>query len=295
MKICTKCHFIQDENAKFCDQCGIMLTDEKITYTEEEISAELEIKSNTLMRYNGKREHVVIPSIFNRIGVNAFAGNENLKSVIIPEGITEIMSGAFAGCAELRDVKLPSTLTMIGAGAFQNCTTLKYIDLPEGLTNINPYAFYGCNSVTELEIPVNVRRIGSCAFGGCIALENVYFNADLVKKTGERGEIFKDSGLINGIKVVIGKNVRESPAFLFATENNYWGKREIINVVSVEFEQGGKCTVIREGAFQNCTKLTEINLPNGLIEIQDFAFHNCPLKEVKLPESVTRVSDIAFK
>ena len=294
MKICTKCHFIQDENAKFCDQCGNALTDEILTYTEEEINRDFEIKGSTVISYKGEREDVVIPDIFDRIGVSAFSGNKFLKSVIIPEGVTEIMSGAFSGCHELRDVKLPSTLTMIGAGAFQGCGMLKYVELPDSLTNINPYAFYGCNSITDLEIPVNVRRIGSGAFGNCIALENVYFNADLVKKTSEKGEIFKDSGLIKGIKVVIGKDVREIPSYMFGAESKYWGAKEFINVISVEFEEGGKCTVIREGAFQYCNKLTAINIPSTVTEIQDFAFFRCSIKDVKLPETVKRVGNSVF-
>lgn len=47
-------------------------------------------------------------------------------------------------------------------------------------------------------------------------------------------------------------------------------------------------------AFQKCTSLTAVSLPDGLTTIGLNAFRDCSLKEVYIPESVTSISRWAF-
>ena len=284
MKFCEKCYSIQKENAKFCNQCGNKLPCEIEAYTE----ADFEIKDGTLTKYTGDSECVKIPTTVNRIGRQAFCENKTLKSVIIPETVTVIMDNAFCGCENLTYVHLPSSLTMIGTGSFHGCEALKSIKIPESVTHINPYAFNGCYRLTEIKIPKNVYRIGSSAFGDCIALDTVYFNAGLVKKTVDSNKAFKNSGQIYGIKLIIGKDVREVPAYMFYTGN------DDSNITSLEFEEGSICRVIRKCAFEGCQKLGEITLPNTVEEIQEMAFLNCDNIKITNLADVKRVDKNAF-
>lgn len=49
------------------------------------------------------------------------------------------------------------------------------------------------------------------------------------------------------------------------------------------------------GAFQNCTTLTSVIIPDGVTEIQDNAFQGCTsLKTVTIPASVTLLRNCAF-
>ena len=53
--------------------------------------------------------------------------------------------------------------------------------------------------------------------------------------------------------------------------------------------------MIRRRAFEGCTKLSDVTLHEGLEDIRDFAFTNCPsLKKIYIPESVYRISTQAF-
>lgn len=286
MKVCQNCNSPQSDKAIFCDQCGIKFDENRPEY---------EILNGTLIKYNGENTFAYIPKEVTRIGNYAFASNKKIEKVIIPEGVEHLMEGAFIGCDNLKEVSLPSTLKIIDSNAFWGCS-MQNIDLPEGLTHINGQAFYKCLSLTEIKIPKSVYRIEREAFAKCDALESVYFNAELVKKTYDKSDIFADSGIKNGIKVVIGKDVKEVPSYIFAKSRPLYPKGDETpsSIVKVEFEQGSKCKVIREGAFYNCKNLNSLDLPNGLREIHAFAFYHCEKIKITFPETIKSIKESAF-
>ena len=52
---------------------------------------------------------------------------------------------------------------------------------------------------------------------------------------------------------------------------------------------------IGASAFQNCTGLTSVTIPNAVTSIGDYAFHNCTgLTSVTIPNSVTTIAEGAF-
>ena len=72
---------------------------------------------------------------------------------------------------------------------------------------------------------------------------------------------------------------------------------EILTIPSsVEYE-GIICNVVSIGtkAFQNCTELRKITIPNSVTEIDDMAFYGCTgLTDVVIPESVTEIGGSAY-
>jgi len=67
----------------------------------------------------------------------------------------------------------------------------------------------------------------------------------------------------------------------------YLGKVEFINTSNI-ISIGG-------AAFQNCSSLTTINLPDSLTSIGGYAFQNCSsLTTINLPDSLTSIGDTAF-
>ena len=54
-------------------------------------------------------------------------------------------------------------------------------------------------------------------------------------------------------------------------------------------------TSIGDYAFENCTELTSISIPNSLTSIGDYAFENCiELTSISIPNSLTSIGQCAF-
>ena len=52
---------------------------------------------------------------------------------------------------------------------------------------------------------------------------------------------------------------------------------------------------IGDHAFRNCTELTSITIPDGVMSIGDSAFYGCTgLTSIAIPDSVTSIGDYAF-
>lgn len=62
----------------------------------------------------------------------------------------------------------------------------------------------------------------------------------------------------------------------------------------VTFEEGCTLEAIRDYAFDGCTSLTSITLPEGLTTITSYAFYNTGLTSVTIPSSVTSIGNGAF-
>ena len=52
---------------------------------------------------------------------------------------------------------------------------------------------------------------------------------------------------------------------------------------------------IESSAFSECTGLTSVTIPNSVKEIKDYTFHDCDnLTSITIPNSVTKIGDGAF-
>lgn len=67
------------------------------------------------------------------------------------------------------------------------------------------------------------------------------------------------------------------------------------NLEKVEFSENSKIIDIEYGTFQGCVKLTDINLPEGLLSIGDYAFSICrALKEIEIPDTTETIGNESF-
>ena len=68
------------------------------------------------------------------------------------------------------------------------------------------------------------------------------------------------------------------------------------SITEVIFDEDNPLTVIEEGMFENCDKLTKVVLPEGLETIEPNAFKGCSsLASITIPVGVTSISDSAFE
>ena len=157
------------------------------------------LNGDTIYKYIGKDENVIIPDNITSICDRAFQGSP-IRSVTIPEGVKKV-GGAFefSGiekielpdtvedddlefyyCIYLKDIRLPENTMKIRNRAFKECYSLENIVLPEGITEIGADAFALCTSLERIVIPESVTCIGSDAFEDCRNLKEVVIKGDPV-------------------------------------------------------------------------------------------------------------------
>lgn len=93
-------------------------------------------------------EKYTIPDTVEKIGNNAFSGNQGLTEVIIPESVNNIGLSAFRECQGLQRVTIPDSVTYLGANAFYNCPALAEAELSANLGQFNGNEFERCPGLT---------------------------------------------------------------------------------------------------------------------------------------------------
>ena len=130
-------------------------------------------------------------------------------------------------------------------------------------------AFYNCPDLISVDIPKSVTTIGSQAFDGCDKLEGINVNP-------QNGNYYAKNGILYN---------KLQTELIFCTRS-FTGKFTVSNDI----------TKIHEFAFNNCQKITEVVLPNGLKEIGNGAFMNCTaMTKINIPTSLTALGNNAFR
>lgn len=130
-------------------------------------------------------------------------------------------------------------------------------------------AFYNCPDLISVDIPKSVTTIGSQAFDGCDKLEGINVNP-------LNGNYYAKNGILYN---------KLQTELIFCTRS-FTGKFTVSNDI----------TKIHEFAFNNCQKITEVVLPNGLKEIGNGAFMNCTaMTKINIPTSLTALGNNAFR
>lgn len=277
-----------------------------------------------------------IPDNAASIGASAMY-NTQLKELIVPAGITQIyhhgisfnplltkldMSAcaelvklndmSMAYCTSLSELTLPPALTDIGGGAFAGCDSLTEVAIPETVTYIgqNAFAATGLRSVT---IPSSVTEIGYCAFGYDENLEPLD-NFTIIGATGSAAYIYctdtdEENDYVNNFTFIDEANAElvdeagqlETLAFgeyMYAEKD---GGAYILSCTSVASKieipaeiNGLPVTCIYGAAFYQ-NGASEIIIPDTVTRISDIAFAGCAnLKSIDLPDALTEINNRAF-
>lgn len=216
------------------------------------------IINGVLAKYNGNDSNVSIIDNINRIGDRAFYKNRDIDNVQIPAGTKSIGEFAFARSG------------------------IDKVNIPDGVTDIGYAAFYHCEDLSDINIPSSVENIELGAFDGTKWLNDWKNIAD-----GNDFLVVGD-GILMGYKgeggnISLPSNVKTIGPGCFEGNNNITGLIVHLGI-----------TRICEDAFNGCTKLNSVTLPDGLEVIEDRAFCDTNLSVVTIPDSVKEIGLGAF-
>ncbi len=219
------------------------------------------------------------------LNISAFEGIV-FDEITFGDDVEIISKNIFANQYKITSLVIPDKVTLIDSAAFANCTNLKELSLPTNLKEIKDNAFYGCKSLEEFTIPKGVRSICESAIPPLV--KTVYFNAEdcnfkELKKDDRQHEIspFAQRLVEN---VIIGDTVRRIP-------DHFLAYCDFIDAVILP----DSVTEIGKEAFA-WSEIKTINLPDGLISIEDLAFagNEIEIGEYYLPESLRMIGKSVF-
>ena len=183
-------------------------------------------------------------------------GAEN-ESYSIPKDVKTIGGDAFSGCSHLSNIIISDEVTSIGSGAFSSCK-ISSITIPDSVTHIGAYAFRFCDNLNKINMSSNIESVGTDAFEGTAYYDN--------KSNWDNGVLYVGAALI-------------------AINADLTGTYQVKD----------STRVIAGDAFSSCG-LTEVSLPDGLVNIGDYVFASCDtLESVIIPDTVTEMGSGVFR
>ena len=247
---------------------------------------------------------ITIPNSVTNIGYNAFSGtpwcnnqpdgviyvgkvlyryNGTMPantSIAVEEGIVSIAPSAFSGCSGLTSLTIPNSVTSIGSSAFRGCSSLTSINIPEGVTNIEANTFLNCSSLTSITIPNNVKSVEHSAFSGCSSLASITFPDDIIS-IGEYA--------FNGTSWY----TNQPDGVIYVGKVLYKYKGDMPANTNIAIKDG--TISISPQAFQKCSTLISVVIPNSVTNIGYYAFSSCSsLSSVTIGKNVTTIGGYAF-
>ena len=243
-----------------------------------------------------------------------------MQSVTLSEGLESIGSWAFSYCSELSEIQLPETLTELGSAAFYECTSLTSITIPQNVTALNEFTFVACSALDDITIEGKLTYLGGGVFNGTkwfsaqpdwVIVQDkflqTYRGSDTELIIPDGVEFICDRAFTNkSIQSVIlsdsVKSIGSSASASTDLETIDLNQVETIgesafngctNLVSLTIPN----TVTSIGGMltSDCSSLTNLQLSNSITSIPRNAFYKCTaLTEISIPDSVTEIGRYAF-
>ena len=251
-----------------------------------------------------------IPNSVINIGGSAFNGCSGLISATIGSGVTSIGDYAFSECRGLTSIEIPNSVISIGEEAFSYCNSLMSATIGNGVINIGNYAFSECSGLTSIVIPNSVKSIGVSAFQGCAGFTSIFIGNGVTSIGQDAFSNFNDLPLTS---IEIQSDVDLSKTGLRFTKNGIRYRllnKNQVEIKSISCSDSGEVEIpetvtafnntfvvtgIGNSAFDFCSSLTSVVIPNTVTSIGTSAFAYCDnLVSVVIPNSVTSIGRDAF-
>lgn len=257
---------------------------------------------------------------------NAFDDTESVTSVTIPETVTNIGMSAFFSCGKLAEFIVDENNAVYSSAdgvlyskdrseliLYPENKSDEKFSIPYGVRKIGRRSFSSNNNLSELTMPVTVDKIEGYAFVSCKNLR--FFN--IINPECELEEFCINKGMLlgyadstaqayaeeNGLEFLTlndrPREIKEAPltiiAYLDHAEVKQCDTSADGEITIPEMANNVPVTKIQYMAFDNCTGITKVNIPDTVTEIGERAFGDCTaLVSADIPDSVTELGEYAF-
>ena len=282
----------------------------------------MEIIASRAFYQSEKLREVKFSKKLKTIESEAFYGCSNLQDVDLQgcNQLTKIGQEAFADCTSLNAVTLNNQLQVIEDRSFYQCKKLEFLNFPHSIVSLGQAILQGCYAISTIRIPF----LGSDRNSQQAKLNYLFFNLS------QSAPAIKDIHLYQsfiGIEIFEGnvgkeafKNFKSLKSVMLpastkeifsSTFENCLNLEGVVNLKEVKkihdrafyqcqnlklsFNQLPVLESIGVSAFEDCQKLTELNLPLTLTTLATASFKHCVnVIKIIVPEAVTLIPSETF-
>ncbi|MEG2380092.1 MAG: leucine-rich repeat domain-containing protein, partial [Oscillospiraceae bacterium] len=214
-------------------------------------------------------------------GIKEYGNNPNITipSTYNGKPVSEIKQMAFMSQSNITNITVSTGIKKLGMGCFADVKDLTSVTLPSSLTDIEKEIFVYCDKLSSVNLQDGIPYISYSMFYGCGSLTNITIPSS-VTTVGESA--FVECYALKTVSINGAKNIGNS-AFEYC--NNLTNVTLPNNLVN-----------IGNSAFSGCENLTDITIPNTVTTIEDNAFNKCSsLTNIVLPHGVSNIGFHAFQ
>lgn len=253
-----------------------------------------------------------------------------LEKVVLPEGLKGISEYVFKECPSLREVEIPEGVEYLDKGVFRGCVSLKSVSLPSTVNRIAEEVFDDCVSLVTIEAHGNEAALWQAIENGTAWKKDE--EQTLPGPDNNDTEAEKEETPVTQVPTqaptqaptqvpeaepeapdtepqadwLIRQRIQKGATLTFSYQVTIDNKviitglteaaekeKQMRRLVIPQKISGMQVVGIDGGAFARIP-LTEVTLPEGLLEIGKGAFYGCNLTEINIPESVGYIAPRAF-
>ena len=201
---------------------------------------------------------------------------------------------------------IPNTVVTVEGYAFANCDGITGLVIPDSITTIGNYAFSACSKLATIWFGRGVTTVGEGAFQSLNALTDAYYEGTQPQfETITFG--IKNESLLNAVRYAYpSKFTVDSLTYTLNSDGLSYCVSACDTAAAGEIvipayianwsvtKVGFPVVAIGKQAFNTCTGVTKITIPDSVTAIGSLAFRKTGLTEIVIPRNVTAIEDYAF-
>lgn len=234
------------------------------------------------------------------LGSAAFSG-ATIKGMQLSANVNIDVPQLFEGCRQLETLELPEDTVTLKHSFCKDCSALTTVSHTEKIVDFDASCFAGCGLLETFEFSSALEHLGECAFQGTgfKSLNLTFADGDI--ETGA----FQDCVELRSVKFSGTVFKLRAGLFYRCTSLELLDLSEIScdylpcmlcedcrSLETVKFPIG--VTNIAERAFEGCSKLQHVQIPNTVKIIGVAAFAGTGITDIVIPEGVATICGDAF-